>query len=70
MSQRRYELSDEQFALIEPLLPPAHRRPYDAQWHIADRLSVAVKLCSGAPGATCLPVWPLANGLRAVPALP
>jgi transposase len=48
MSQRRYELSDEQFALIEPLLPVPTRGPQRAD----DRITlngIFWKLCSGAP---------------------
>lgn len=48
MPQRRYELSDEQFALIEPLLPTPTRGPERAD----DRTTlngIFWKLCSGAP---------------------
>lgn len=48
MSQGRYELSDEQFALIEPLLPTPTRGPRRAD----DRTTlngIFWKLCSGAP---------------------
>ena len=47
MPPRRYELSDEQFALIEPLLPKPTRGPKRAD----DRTTldgVFWKLCSGA----------------------